>query len=141
LLVTQKRIVVSLSEQKLWAYDGEQVALQSLVTTGGPQLPTPAGTFQILSKQSPFTFHSPWPKGSPYWYPDSPTSYAMLFDEEGFFLHDAPWRHTFGPGSNLVPGQPGEETSGTHGCVNVPLDVQAQLYAWTDLGTPVIIQP
>jgi hypothetical protein len=140
LLVTRKRIVVSLGQQRLWAYDGSTLVLGSLVTTGGPLLPTPTGTFQILGKFAPFTFQSPWPKGSPYWYPDSPTSYAMLFDEGGYFIHDAPWRHTFGPGSNLVPGQPGEETSGTHGCVNVPLDVQAQLFAWTDPGTPVIVQ-
>src|SRR5262249_52224249 len=80
LLVTRKRIVVSLGQQRLWAYDGSTLVLGSLVTTGGPLLPTPTGTFQILGKFAPFTFHSPWPTGSPYWYPDSPTSYAMLFD-------------------------------------------------------------
>ncbi len=140
LLVTRKRIVVSLAQQKMWAYDGDSVFLQSLVTTGGPLLPTPEGTFQVLTKQKDFTFKSPWPKGSPFWYPDSPTHFAMMFDDGGYFLHDAPWRHKFGPGSNLVAGQPGEETSGTHGCVNVPLDVQTKLFGWTDLGTPVVIQ-
>ena len=140
LLVSNKRIVVSLSQQKLWAYDGDKVALEALVTTGNQALPTPEGTFQILSKQKNFVFHSPWPKGDKFWYPDSPTNYAMMFDEGGYFIHDAPWRHRFGPGSNLVAGQPGEETTGTHGCVNVPLDVQTKLFAWTDPGTPVVIQ-
>ncbi len=140
LLVTQKRIVISLSRQELWAYDGDEVVLSTLVTTGGPELPTPTGTFQILAKYSPFTFHSPWPKGSPYWYPDSPTTYAMLFDEGGYFIHDAPWRTHFGPGSNTTAGTPGGNETGTHGCVNVPLGVQARLFAWTDLGTPVVVQ-
>jgi len=138
--VTDKRIVVSLSQQKLWAYSGSQVFLQSLVTTGGPELPTPVGTFYILQKFSPFTFKSPWPKGSPYWYADSPTNYAMLFDDGGYFIHDAPWRSFFGPGSNTVDGKPGDNNTGTHGCVNVPAGVQATLFAWTTPGTPVVIQ-
>lgn len=140
LLVSAKKIVVSLSQQKLWAYDGDKAALESLVTTGNQELPTPEGTFQVLTKQKNFVFHSPWPKGDKFWYPDSPTSFAMMFDDGGYFIHDAPWRHKYGPGSNLVPGQPGEETTGTHGCVNVPLDLQTKLFAWTDLGTPVVIQ-
>lgn len=140
LLVSDKRIVVSLSQQKLWAYDGDKAFLSSLVTTGNQDLPTPEGTFQVLTKQPDFVFHSPWPKGSKFWYPDSPTHFAMMFDDGGYFLHDAPWRHKFGPGSNLQAGQPGEELTGTHGCVNIPLDVQTKLFAWTDLGTPVVVQ-
>ncbi|MDE3074465.1 MAG: L,D-transpeptidase family protein [Chloroflexota bacterium] len=140
LLISDKRIVVSLSQQKMWAYDGDKVFLDTLVTTGNPLLPTPTGTFQILSKQPNFTFHSPWPKGNPFWYPDSFTNFAMMFDTGGYFIHDAPWRHKFGPGSNLVPGQPGEDTSGTHGCVNVPEGTQSKLFSWTDPGTPVVIQ-
>ncbi len=140
LLITNKRIVVSLSQQKLWAYEGDKVFLESLVTTGNQALPTPTGTFQILTKQPDFVFHSPWPKGDKFWYPDSPTHFAMMFDDGGYFIHDAPWRHKFGPGSNLVAGQPGEDITGTHGCVNMPLDAQTKLFAWTDPGTPVIIQ-
>ncbi len=140
LLVSNKRIVISLNQQKLWAYDGDKLDLQTLVTTGNPALPTPEGTFQILTKQKNFTFHSPWPKGHKFWYPDSATSFAMMFDDGGYFIHDAPWRHQFGPGTNLKPGQPGEEGAGTHGCVNVPLDAQTKLFAWTEYGTPVIVQ-
>ena len=135
-----KRIVVSLSQERLVAYDGDKPVFDTLVTTGGPELPTPVGTFHILSKMSPFTFHSPWPKGSPYWYADSPTNYAMLFESSGYFIHDAPWRSWYGPGSNATDGQPGGNGTGTHGCVNVPLGVQAKLFAWTDVGTPVIVQ-
>ena len=51
----------------------------TLVTTGGPQLPTDHGFFHIYMKISPFTFHSPWPPGSQYWYPDSPVQYWMPF--------------------------------------------------------------
>jgi lipoprotein-anchoring transpeptidase ErfK/SrfK len=139
--VTNKRIVVSLGQQRMWAFEGNKPILDTLVTSGGPELPTPVGTFHILSKMSPFTFHSPWPKGSPYWYADSPTNYAMLFESSGYFIHDAPWRSWYGPGSNTTDGTPGGNGTGTHGCVNVPLGVQAKLFAWTDVGTPVIVQP
>jgi hypothetical protein len=138
--LTNKRIVVSLSQERMWAFEGDKAVLDTLVTTGGPELPTPVGTFHILSKMSPFTFRSPWPKGSPYWYADSPTSYAMLFESSGYFIHDAPWRSWFGPGSNAYDGTPGGNGTGTHGCVNVPFGVQAKLFAWTDPGTPVVVQ-
>lgn len=137
---SSKRIVVSLGQQRMTAYDGDTVILSTLVTTGGPELPTPVGTFEVLARYSPFTFKSPWPKGSPYWYPDSPASYALLFDWGGFFVHDAPWRSNFGPGSNSQRGTPGGNATGTHGCVNVPYGVQRQLFFWADVGTPVIVQ-
>lgn len=138
--VSNKRIVVSLGQQRLWAYEGDKEFISTLVTTGGPELPTPVGTFHILSRQSPFTFRSPWPKGSPYWYPDSPASFAMLFEESGYFIHDSPWRSQYGPGSNRYQGRPGGNGTGTHGCVNVPYPVQKQLFAWAPVGTPVVVQ-
>jgi lipoprotein-anchoring transpeptidase ErfK/SrfK len=135
--VIYKRIVISLSQQKLVAYDGNQVFATSLVTTGNPKLPTPTGTFRILVKFHPFTFHSPWPKSSPFWYPPSKTEWAMLFQSDGYYIHDAPWRSVFGPGSNQQIGTPGQNYTGTHGCINVPADVAQKLFAWAPIGTVV----
>ncbi len=140
LLVTNKRIVVSLGGQSLTAYEGDKVFLTTLVTTGGPELPTPVGTYRVLEKRYRFKFHSPWPKGSPYWYEDSQTTYALLFEPSGYFIHDAPWRSWFGPGSNVINGRPGADGTGTHGCVNAPFGAAERLYAWADVGTPVIVQ-
>jgi lipoprotein-anchoring transpeptidase ErfK/SrfK len=136
-LVEYKRIVVSLSQQKLTAYNGNSVFLTSLVTTGNPKLPTPQGTFTILAKFHPFTFHSPWPKSSPLYYPPSLTQWTMLFQAGGYFIHDAPWRSVFGPGSNQQIGTPGQNYTGTHGCVNVPSDVAYKLFQWAPIGTVV----
>ncbi|MBV8084326.1 MAG: L,D-transpeptidase family protein [Chloroflexi bacterium] len=138
--VTAKKIVVSLSQEKLWAYDGDNAVVSSLITSGGPDLPTPTGTFHILGRYPNFVFHSPWPKGSPYWYPDSPTTYALLFESSGYFIHDSPWRSWYGPGSNSVAGTPGGGNTGTHGCINAPFSIAGQLYKWADVGMPVIIQ-
>lgn len=132
----EKRIVVSLSQQKLWAYQGSTVVWTSLVTTGNPALPTPTGHFHIFAKYHPYEMISPWPYGSPYYYPPSWMSYAMAFIEGGYFIHDAPWRSVFGPGSN-GPGKPGTNYGGTHGCVNVPTDTAAYLFGWAPVGTTV----
>ena len=135
-----KVIIVSLSRQELYAYDGTHLFLSTLVTTGNPSLPTPLGTYHILARYSPFEFISPWPVGSPYYYAPSWVHWAMLFQSQGYFLHDAPWRSVFGPGSN-GPGQPGTNYGGTHGCVNIPPGPMEQLWNWTPMGTTVEIVP
>jgi len=139
LLVLNQVIIVSLSQQRLWAYEGHSLFLTSLVTTGNPLLPTPKGTFTILAKWHPFEFISPFPRSSWKWYEPSWVQYAMLFRVGGYYIHDAPWRTQFGPGSNTVAGTPGTNTTGTHGCVNVPGTVSQELFQWAPDGTPVRI--
>jgi hypothetical protein len=140
-VLTNDKIVVSLSQQRLVAYDNGKVFLTSLVTTGNPKLPTPAGTYHIMAKLHPFTFRSPWPKSSPFYYEPSKVQYAMLFRGGGYFIHDAPWRGAFGPGTNAQIGTPGQNFTGTHGCINVPSDVAAKLFAWAPVGTLVEVVP
>ena len=129
---TGKVIVVSIAQQRLIAYQDGAVVLTSNVATGMPALPTPTGTFHIMSKSSPYKFVSPWPRGNEYWYPTEWVSYAMLFADDGYFLHDAPWRTVWGPGANL--------THGSHGCINVPKAAMASLYSWATDGTTVIVE-
>jgi len=135
--VTYKRIRISLSKQQLWAFDGDHYVMSSLVTTGNPALPTALGHYPILGRYSPFTFVSPFPYGSKFYYAPSPTTYALLFDNRGYYVHDAPWRSNFGPGSNATTGTPGQTYTGTHGCVNVPLTMMQPLFAWATIGTVV----
>ncbi|GAC1480371.1 MAG: hypothetical protein PVSMB9_04970 [Candidatus Dormibacteria bacterium] len=127
-----KVIVVSLSRQALTAYQDGTAVLTSLVTTGRPALPTPPGVYHIFARYSPYKMISPWPYGSPYWYPPSWTNFAMEFAGGGYFIHDAPWRTWYGPGSNIY--------NGTHGCVNVPYGNMAFLWNWSPIGTTVIVQ-
>lgn len=135
--ITYKRMVISLSKQQLTAYDGKTVFLTSLVTTGNAALPTPLGVFPILGMYHPFTMVSPWPRGSEFYYAPSYVNYALLFDDRGYYVHDAPWRTFYGPGSNATAGAPGSNNTGTHGCVNVPFNAEQQLYNWATIGTIV----
>ncbi|HZU11624.1 MAG TPA: L,D-transpeptidase family protein [Chloroflexota bacterium] len=135
-----KLIVVVLSQQTLYAYQGNRLVLQTYVTTGNRFLPTPVGNYQVLARYSPYEFISPWPQGSPYWYAPSWVHYALLFRVGGYFLHDAPWRSVFGPGSNSGTA-PGTNYGGTHGCVNIPPGAMTFLWNWTPIGTPVDVVP
>ena len=135
-----RHIVISLTTEAIYAYDGSTLVKWSLATTGNPALPTPTGHFEIFARFHPFEFISPWPPGSPYYYPPSWTNYAMEFLSSGYFIHDAPWRSVYGPGSD-GPGQPGTNYGGTHGCVNVPFDMAQWLFTWAPNGTPVDILP
>ena len=127
-----KLIVISLSRQVLTAYQDGAAVMTTFVATGRPQLPTPPGVYRVFHKYSPYKFISPWPYGSPYWYPSAWTSFAMEFIAGGYFIHDAPWRSWYGPGSNLY--------NGTHGCVNVPYSPMSFLWNWTPMGTTVVVQ-
>jgi L,D-transpeptidase catalytic domain len=137
LYLMYKWIKVSLSQQRMWAYDGNNLFVTTLVTTGNKALPTPTGTFSILAKFAPFTFRSSAKPGAWDYYPPSPVRYAMMFQSSGYYIHDAPWRNAYGPGTNSQLGTPGQNYTGTHGCVNTPLGAMAQLYSWTPMGTPV----
>jgi lipoprotein-anchoring transpeptidase ErfK/SrfK len=128
-----KAVVVRLQSQTLTAYLNGKPVLHTPVTTGRPALPTPVGSYRVIFHASPFVFHSPWPPGSPYWYPPTPVNWAMDFFG-GDFLHDDPGEPTsaFGAGSEDGP-------YASHGCVHVPHSVMAFLYRWLPNGAQVVV--
>lgn len=132
----QRTIVVSLAAQELWAYESGKVVQDSLVTTGRPELPTDVGAMKVLSKDSPWKMHSPWPKGNPHWYPDTTVQHVVWFTATGEGLHDASWEPLsyYGPG-----GQ--NSAAASHGCVHLPNAANDFIYNWAQPGTSVIVIP
>ncbi|HWF57989.1 MAG TPA: L,D-transpeptidase [Candidatus Dormibacteraeota bacterium] len=130
-----KVITISLSLQEMVFYQGGCVARATAVTTGRPQLRTPTGRFSIFYKTSPFTFISPWPPSSPFYYYPSPVSWVMEFAAGGYFIHDAPWEG----GGSYGPGGEDNLSAASHGCVHTPTPVMQWAFSWTPLGTPVVI--
>ena len=57
-------------------------------------------------------------------------NYAMFYNA-GEALHDASWRSSFG--GDIY------KTSGSHGCINLPLSAVQTFYSLTPTGTPVIV--
>lgn len=137
-----KVIVVSLSKQWLYAYDNGSQVFSVAVITGRPSLPTPLGTYHVFAKLSPTTFYSPWPAGSPNWYPPTHVKYALGFLAGGYFLHDTWWHTVYGPGTNGWHYDPVYGWQwGSHGCVGMPLSAAAWLYNWAPIGTTVQVVP
>jgi len=121
----QKTIVISISQQTLWAYKGHQVVLSSYVSTGRTGFDTPVGSFAVLTKLPSQTMEGVI-GGEYYNVPDVPD--VMYFTNRGHALHGTYWHNNFG-------------TPMSHGCVNLPMDVAAWLYDWAPVGTPVLIYP
>ena len=128
-----KDIVVSLSLQEMVAYQDGCAVKATPVTTGRPALPTPAGSYHVFLRTTPWLMHSDWPPGSPYWYPDTWVKWVLEFREGGYFLHDAYWEPTgdYGPGGEY------NESAASHGCIHIPTPFMQWLYDWTPVGTPV----
>jgi lipoprotein-anchoring transpeptidase ErfK/SrfK len=123
-----KEVVVSLGAERLWAYEGDQLVLTTLVSTGTAQtaeVATPLGQYRILVKL-PMETMTGTVNGTPYEVDDVP--YVMYFTNEGHALHGTYWHNNFG-------------TPMSHGCVNLPMDVAEWMYRWAPEGTAVTIIP
>ena len=128
-----KAIVISYSGQHLWAYENGKLVQETPVTTGRPALPTDMGPMKVLKKDSPWKMHSPWPKGSPYWYPDTVVKMVVWFTNTGEGLHDADWqRCCWGPGSQYTG-------NASHGCIHLPDGAESFIYHWSEIGIPVVV--
>lgn len=121
-----QEIVVSVSAQTMWAYEGGTLVNSSLVSTGTAEVPettTPVGSHAILSKIDVQTMEGTI-SGDYYRVEDVP--YVMYFDNLGNALHGTYWHANFGAPMS-------------HGCVNLPMDVAAWVYGWASVGTAVSV--
>jgi len=135
-----KEILISLSKQWMYVYDNGHEVYNSPVTSGQPSLQSPTGTYHVFLKLHPTTFYSPWPYGSPYWYPPTHINYALEF-LPGYFLHDSWWHSVYGPGTNGWHHDPVDGWQwGSHGCVAMPLSAASWLYQWAPIGTTVQVE-
>ncbi|MCR5477434.1 MAG: L,D-transpeptidase [Lachnospiraceae bacterium] len=115
-------IEVDMTNQKLYAYVDGAIILTSDVVTGNHGKNTPVGTHYIYFKQKNRVL-----VGENY---RTPVKYWMaIINHVG--LHDATWRKKFGGDIYL--------TNGSHGCVNLPLEVAQKLYDTYEEGTPVVV--
>jgi hypothetical protein len=122
----EKEIVVSLTQEAMWAYENDELVLSTLVSTGvahSAQSTTPVGYFSILTKYDSQTM-SGVIDDEAYNVPDVP--WVMYFDDLGDALHGTYWHNNFG-------------TPMSHGCVNQPMDVAEFMYSWAPIGTPVTV--
>ena len=113
-----KWIEVSLSAQRLNAWDDGTLVMSTAISSGVRNHPTVRGTFRIYRK-----YRSARMTGPGYDLPHVP--YVMYFTGS-FGLHGTYWHNNFGHPMS-------------HGCVNMPTGKAAWLYAWAPSGTPVVV--
>lgn len=136
-----KHIYVNLNQQRLDAYQGDNVILSSPISTGLWPNKTENGNFRIRNKRRTEDMRGAtdangkvlWvvgdggnpPAGSiPYGVADVPN--VMYVNLQAEALHGAYWHNNFGH-------------TMSHGCINQPLDVAAYMFDWAPLGTPVTV--
>ena len=127
-LVPGQRIEISLPEQRLRAYEGEQLVYDFTCSSGMTSTPTIAGQFQVLFKE-PSAYAPRWSLEMPYF---------MAIYQEGpeFFngIHELPI--TSG-GRRLWAGVLGWPAS--YGCIILDVGDAELLYNWAPVGTLVRI--
>jgi lipoprotein-anchoring transpeptidase ErfK/SrfK len=111
-------IDVNLSQQMLYAYEGDTIVASFLVSTGVPAFPTVTGKFHIYIK-----LVSTLMAGDGYYLPNVP--YTMYF-YKGYGLHGTYWHNNFGHPMS-------------HGCVNMYTPDAEWLFYWASEGMLVNI--
>lgn len=114
----ERWIDIDLSEQRLYAYEGDQMIASFLVSTGTWQHPTPVGQFHVWIKMRYCDMTGPG-----YYLPDVP--YTMYFYGD-YGIHGTYWHNNFG-------------TPMSHGCVNMVTEQAGWLYNWSEVGILVNI--
>ncbi|MBV9840546.1 MAG: L,D-transpeptidase family protein [Sphingomonadaceae bacterium] len=108
------QMVVSLPQQRLYAFRDGALLATSPVSTGRRGHATPAGHFHILQKQ---VFHRS------NLYSDAPMPYMQRLTEGGVALH-----------AGALPGYPA-----SHGCIRLPASFARKLYGLTSFRSTVVV--
>lgn len=109
-------IDVDLTNQMVYAYEGDVVVNSFVVSTGTWRTPTVTGQYNIYVK-----YRSAKMSGPGYYLPNVP--YIMYF-YKGYGLHGTYWHNNFG-------------TPMSHGCVNLRTPDAEWLFNWASVGTLV----
>jgi len=108
---------INLSEQTLYAFEGNKLVNQFLVSTGLTG-PTPTGEFSVYAKD-----RSTLMDGPGYYLPN--VEWVSWFSGD-YSIHGTYWHNNFG---NPM----------SHGCVNASNGDAEWLFGWDEVGTPVYI--
>jgi lipoprotein-anchoring transpeptidase ErfK/SrfK len=138
------RVKISLSQQRVYVYQDDNLAAESPITTGKPGHETPAGHYSVIQKDIDHESNlyglitdkngnvvtgdakagDPLPPGDVYDSADMP--YYMRLRDDGVGMH-----------GGYIPGT----GPASHGCIRLPHAFAELLYSNISLGTPVDIVP
>lgn len=136
-------VIVSLSRQRVFLYNGEQVAIDAPISSGKKGHSTPMGHFHILVKELNHSSNiygafcdrsnrivrsgvseviDSAPAGTHF--VGAPMKFFMRLTEQGVGMH-----------IGILPGY-----AASHGCVRLPADIAPLIYQKVRVGTSVVVQ-
>ncbi|MFH1253598.1 MAG: L,D-transpeptidase [Candidatus Uhrbacteria bacterium] len=121
-----KYILVDLSEQRLYAYQGGNLANTFLISAAKYPFTTPVGIHSVLAKKPYVDYTWNYGEGNPDNYSLGMTPWNLNFYGH-FYIHYAYWHNNFGHPMS-------------HGCVNVNLTNMKWVYDWAEVGIPVEVR-
>ena len=124
----RKRILINLSEQHLYAYEGDWLVYSFVASSGRAPYYTRTGDFQVQSK-IPNAYGGAWDIWMPHWL----GIYWAGGSENG--IHALPIEQN---GQTLWAGYLGTPIS--FGCIVLGTAEAKALYEWAEIGTPVTIR-
>ena len=126
-------IEIDIPNQHLYYYKDGVLTIESDIVSGSEYTtPTPRGIFYIQNREQNVTLLGPYLADGKTRSYTTMVKYWLPFDiANGVGLHDASWRAEFG-GDIYLGG-------GSHGCVNMPEAVVANLFYTVSVGTPVLV--
>jgi lipoprotein-anchoring transpeptidase ErfK/SrfK len=131
-----KTIVVDISENNLYLYDGFEVVRQYDVATAAEGFVTPVGTWSIVNKVENPSWTNPDPDGwgadMPLYIPPGPSNplgtRALYLNASGIRIHGTTNVDSIG-------------TYASHGCIRMLMSDVEELYPLVPIGTPVLVKP
>lgn len=119
-----KTIYVVTDEQKLYAWEGNELVYEFHVVTGRPGKETHAGVFSISRKYEDYTSKT-------Y---NAPMPYSMFFTDDGKAIHGTRLAITRSYIHTYIT-----ESVGSHGCVGLTEDDARALFEWAPMKTRIVV--
>jgi lipoprotein-anchoring transpeptidase ErfK/SrfK len=129
-IVSSKRIVVSISQQRMWVYENGQVRWNWPASTGIPDSPTMPGVYQIQSHEKN-AYAGNWNLWMPY--------FMGIYEAvPGFMngIHGFPSR-----GGSQILWENALGRTVTYGCILISTQNSKLLYDWAQEGVVIEVKP
>jgi hypothetical protein len=128
-VVPDKRIVIGISEQRMWTYEDRALRSEHVISTGIARSPTLPGLFQVLSHIEN-AYASRWDLWMPH--------FLGIYDALPGFTNGIHGLPLLSSGTRLWANVLGRPAS--YGCIILDLDAAEDVYTWAEDGVVVEIR-
>jgi lipoprotein-anchoring transpeptidase ErfK/SrfK len=129
-VIWNKRIIISISQQRLWTYQDGQIRSEDIISTGIDRSPTQPGIFQVQTHEIS-AYASVWDLTMP--------NFLGIYEAWPGFMNGIHGLPTLSNGQRLWANILGRPAS--YGCIILDLPSAEALYNWAENGVVVEIKP